>query len=806
VVAAAAAVAIVIASAGGPGEPVAPPPWESHPNKAADPPAVAEAPQPPPPKPAAPAGPPADAAALAVAVKAARGPVQLKPGGEYDLTTLADPLVVRGDHFELIGDANQPARIKVAPHRTGGDPRAGALVLDGLKSAAFTGVTFEFAADDGGDVDDAPSAAVFATDVAELKFTDCQFRPDRRRPKLAAVGVSRRGGAVSVGLERCLFLPGATGVRVAGRAAVTVFDSAFGPHDAAIRVKPGDPVTVSLERSSFALGGGGAVVGVDADATAKVTAGYCVFGPDGGPVAADETPVLMKAAGPRAEPSTFAAVPGQKNVAFGVDAGDADPETVVPLKKSPWENPDVAGGLGADPPQAAFQLNVDGDDVVREVFTDEPTGFAVVGAQFARGNVRLAYTRFRGGSGTWPPQKPDPPAREMKQKVWWPNPPTDVPLPAGAYDNLVKLLQDLRSGDEVLVKHTGPVDVDPVEFSPPGADRGNFQVTFRAAPGFFPVLQLTPLNRKLYPSLFRLMDGRVAFKRLEFRLRASSAQSLAAVTVVGARECVFEECVFTLGDEAKAAAVQLADPMNEMAMATAGGRPVPDVQFRRCLIRGRGRGVWVAGSRPFNLSATGTVAALDGPLLAVDHASREPNGSEHAQFQLTNVTLLGGPVVEAHAGRIGEAGTSGLVPLEVTAENCLFAAVPGAARPLLDLTGLAPADVGRGGDRVTWTSRGAVRYANFDPAAVFAVFHPRADDADTPPKTWEWNPWASFSGDTHYQLGRVTFRLPPAGVRELRAVKPDDLRATIDFPMLTDPKPDDAGAPLKDVPAPRPEE
>ena len=63
-------------------------------------------------------------------------------------------------------------------------------------------------------------------------------------------------------------------------------------------------------------------------------------------------------------------------------------------------------------------------------------------------------------------------------------------------------------------------------------------------------------------------------------------------------------------------------------------------------------------------------------------------------LKLNRVTaLVGGPLVELRAGKTGEMmRTGGLVPLDVDADECLFAAVPGAGQPLVEFDGIDPAD------------------------------------------------------------------------------------------------------------------
>ena len=97
------------------------------------------------------------------------------------------------------------------------------------------------------------------------------------------------------------------------------------------------------------------------------------------------------------------------------------------------------------------------------------------------------------------------------------------------------------------------------------------------------------------------MSGEVTFDGVQFFLKPSrpkNPQTVAAIAIVGGKGCTFTNCIFTLAeeDESRAVAVLVSDPDKVMAM-DGTNRPTPDVKFDRCVIRGKGRGVWVPVSR-----------------------------------------------------------------------------------------------------------------------------------------------------------------------------------------------------------------
>ncbi|MBX9583225.1 MAG: hypothetical protein K2X87_23205, partial [Gemmataceae bacterium] len=758
--------------------------------------------------------------AQALADGAAR--VELPAGATIDLTKLDRPATFQGDAFHLTAAAGTPMpRVRVTAYPAD-QPGPGALAVQ-APVATVAGVWFEVvpppAADqpaDGGPV------GLVVSDARQVEFRDCVFLPaegGRFADPLTAVAIGRAEAGVTVRAERCLFGPVAVGLRVPGRSTVEVTDGGFVPTSAGVLVRGdgaagADPATVRLDRSSFALDPGSAAVAAEGlpAPPVRVTAGNCVFAPaaatDGG------FPANLFAARPGAvvrvpdRPAGFQldAAAARPNVFYRVDPVAAGLRTYpwaegaapglpvsaggwVGLRQRPWDaDGPILTSLAGPDPWRAFRLRLTDPDL----FVPDKAVW-VAGARFAPepGTGGPVYP------GPWPPTKPA--AVVAGVKVWWPKPPAGTSLRAGEYDDLVKLLRDARSGDTVLIRADGPVPVEPVIVEPPkpagGADRADFHLTFKPDPRSRPVLVPSP-SRDLNLSLFRIREGRVAFEGLEFRLAPGPDQeAVAAVTVVAGRGCSFTRCVFTLeeGDDGSAAAVALAEAGREMKMDGPGGRAVPRVSFDGCLIRGKGRGVWVPASRPFHLDLEQCVTALDGPVVGVKAAGRDPGGAVPAAVRLSRVTaLLGGPVVELHAGRVGEMRATGLVPVEVTADGCLFAAVPGAGRPVAEVVG---ADLDKADpNRVLRWDRGDApnRYANFDSAAAAAVVRP----GDGPDREWGWTDWIAFAREVGRPVGRVVFADGPDGPKDLASVAPADLRVrSADFPgLMTGAKPGDAGA------------
>jgi hypothetical protein len=744
-------------------------------------------------------------------------PLRVKlASGSYDLTTIDLP-VIQGREVEFSGPLGQMARVRIASSsgkRTDRSP--GGLTLR-AKSVTIHNVWFDIASParsedlNTTEID----AGLAILDSTRIDLRDCVFlsEPDARRAQSTAVSVAPvTGELVSVHLDRCLFGAGGVGLRLPARAELSVGDCGFGPLAEAIHVysekqpldlDPPEMTPVRLDRSSFMLPPGSAVVGAAESLKPKVMAGYCVFAPAGGATdpkgPGDRHAVIVRVAGESSDDVRPHLMDGRKNAFYRVDpvatsARGGLPEewkaTEAPgwieLKQRPWAEPDPLAALADDHyhyPWKAFRLRVfdspdpdlfiPGDDVTR-----------VYGARFSA-NPRTDGSRVYK---IWPPQNPSKDAN-VNPKVWVPE---GTNLKSGEYSDLVKLLRDAQSGDTILIRHNGRLEVEQQVIQPPKpgnpASRGDFQLTFKPDKDYKPVLTPRMVNLRDL-SLFRVLEGQVTFEGVQFLLKPGTDQDkLAAVTLVAGRGCTFRRCVFTLeeSDDRLVAVVSLTDPDVEMKMNPAvGQRFPPKLTFENCLIRGRGRGVWVPMSRPFELDMKQCITAIGGPVVGVRAAGRDPGASAGSLVRFSQVTaLIGGPLIELHGGKVGEMRASGLVPTTVTADACLFAAVHGAGQPIVEVEGtdLDPKDSNQ---VLKWVRGEPNRFANFDPLMPVAVVRPGGDG--TPPPDWGWNTWIQFAGEVGYPVGKVTFVDEPAGLQELSSVNPGKLRVKkFDFPDSPD--------------------
>ena len=774
--------------------------------------------------------------------------------GTYDLREHSGGIVYTGterNELKLIGSPTGDTRIILnASHLAAiaGSPSAGSLTIK-TERLTISDVRFEihatFAIGELFGVEGAATQAVgvfiqsATANPPQVHLMDCAFLwKDAPEEEAVSVAVAHPNSkSVQVDIERCVFdhgrdlVSGSIGLQVPPRAHVRIVDSGFGAHTAAIQVAaakeddtepPPAQAIVKLIQSSFILESQGVVV--SAVSPAAVMAGYCVFA-QAGP---EQTPIPAVLQSDKLDGMKFSGIAGQKNAYFQVNplatgTGEAartysfdecttnrwpitDVGAVV-LAQRPWSRPNPVEALATADPWVAFRLKIETEPAL---FLPKGSDPRVVGAQFRDQlrNVRRAYPEI-----PWPPPEPARSTSEPRLLVWYPalKLKDGEPLPRDTFSDLDALLRAARGGDTILIRHSGLLHLKKtIELEKPRGSATGTKLTFRPSDGSTPVLTPDPEWGKLDQSLFRLIGGEVEFNGVQFLLQPSkprSPQAVSAVTVAGGKGCAFTRCVFTLleEDDAKAAAVLITDPATFMVMDGAT-RQTPEVKFDRCVLRGRGRGVWAPASRTVKVDMNQSLTALDGPLFLAQSAGTPGMNAARSSIKLmlTHVTaLLGGPLIELKgAGKVGEMGTSGLVQMNAEANACLFAGVPGAGQPLVELDGIDAAESMR---ILGWQVQKGNRYANFDATAMVMIVRPGGEG--NMPKELNWNQWiGEFAREPPLAgkpLGTVTFEKAPTGLRDLAAIRPADVAIKeSDFPELNEPKLGDTGADAKMLPTP----
>ncbi|MDW8243813.1 MAG: serine/threonine-protein kinase [Thermogemmata sp.] len=769
--------------------------------------------------------------------------------GEYDLSRVREALVTRTSRLEIIGVDPTQTRLRVralpwpvSSTRTA-PPGSWTIVAESFTARRLLWEFVEPAADEAKD-SSAAAVGLLLKEVAEVHLQDCLCRS--RLPmdlQVATIALlAGDAGPPRVYLERCLVATagqprGGTGLLLPAGSRVQVEDSGFGPHLALFRLLPlaeqaegeaeSPPAAfVQLSRSSFLIDRRSVVV--QAASPCRVEAGYCVFALPGVPARSEQAGVLLAApalsgisyAG-SARNAYFAVQPlavgpdGMQRLwsweecrAAGLPCQDAH---AVRLSRPPWSESRPLQRLETAEPWPAFRLRIDQEPAL--LVRDR---IKVIGAQF-RDEVRgyRAYPQLVAFPS--PPPEGAPASTGPRTLIWQPHPPPGEPLPPGTATDLTTLIRQARPDDTILIRHDGLLLFDHTELLDLRARNNGgseFKLTFKPYPKSRPVLTIDPANRSLDQFLFQLRGGEVEFVELQFLLRPSlpqnGLQTAAALSLLHGRGCSFDRCVFTLLEEgeARATVVHAGDPEKIMAM-DGMPRPTPTVRFVNCLIRGKGRGVWLTGGRALQCEWSNTLLAIQGPVYFAEGTSRPVSGEATLRWNRCTA-LLAGPLIELQGYPAGEMRTTGLPRLTVETEGCLFVAAPNAARPLVELHHLE----GEVKNLLTWQTRQGNRYANFDPSAVTLLYRPAAETAM--PREWDWEQWLAFAAEPplpQRPLGTVTWNASPQKLQEPARLTPADLRVrSVQFPDLdsTDPtelpagllRPADLPDPFPSDPAP----
>lgn len=743
--------------------------------------------------------------------------IALAPG-EYDFTQLDRPIRFQGKSLELIGAPLSATGGVTKLILVADESRSNGTLAIQADTLILRNIWFQFVLDPNLNTDDVGMTrpvGVRVEDCTKAELWDCVFTSSDERftdhePRTLTFS-SRSESFPSIHVQRCVFAvnsPGATGLTAPAGSRITITDSGFAPHVACVGVEsPGwaellNPTEIQLDHCTFMVDPGGSVIDMGASPRLTLTAADCLFAAVDGPrlrspiarSEANRRGVMVRVRAERPEGVQFWVPNGRCNGYFRVDAlgttkttwsfelwkaeaPPVDDKGRVKLDQRPWAESEPLAVVRSTNPWKAFRLKVD-DDAEPGIFTTEYTKDAKqravpLGAAFHQAdNVRRAYKDLPMAWGSFRPRTAEP------RKIWWPTA-TPADLAPGVSNDLATLLKSVRPDETIYIRHTGELEIDTIEIkSPTRPGEGELRVKFAPDTDCQPVLVIQADNDR-DQSLFKLKGGEITFDRLHFRLkpnRPRDEQTLAVVSIIGGKSCTFNHCVFTLSgeDDSHAAAVHLPDADRIMAMDSPV-RPVPKVVFNHCLLRGKGRAVWVDQvSRPVEVALNHTLTALEDAVFYV-HAGGKVVGSGTSSLKLTRVTALtGGPILEMHGSKSSEAmRPGGLLKVEVETAECLFVAVPNAGRPLVELDGVDPAEVK---SVFSWRALKANRYANYETSAVLAVIRPSGEGF---PKEWTRTAWidnvAEPPPDADKRFGEIRFTTPLPTLKELVGFQPHQL-------------------------------
>jgi serine/threonine protein kinase len=637
---------------------------------------------------------------------------------------------------------------------------------------------------DGTEASNLVIAPFMVRDGGDLRLQGCEFV--QRKPPTTGWQADVIVAKAKVRAEACSFISVARArtpeaVAVLGAANVVLSHCAFGPHAALVHLRQGATNSADVRvNNCTAMLVDGAAFQVDEDvASCTLAANHSLFSR---PILADEPAgdvYLIRQNG-----DATVSYEGHGNDYHNLTAFRArfsgasvktedweefrrtDKDSVV-LDRSPWADRDPLASLEYGRLELAFRLDAKNPDLRYE------NGNKLVGVEVCTWG--RSYEKL-------------PPQEERTEIVVDPGYHGPSDARKKYYTRLEQAILDAKAGDVILIKKTGELGIEPIRLP----EKSSLDVTIRPYVGFKPILTLGDTREKDV-TFFRVNDGKLRFKEMEFHLKTrerNSRESQAIVGMVGLGHCEFEKCIVTMdaegSEDASLAAVSLVEPSNVvMKMGTPAPRPMPEVFFTNCFVRGRGTLAAVRSSRPFDLRVDQSLVALFGSLCSIDGSTAKEPPTTAAQIQLNHVTaVVSGNLISLHTNK----DTKDLAPLQAKVGDSIFSAAGG--QPLVYFDGNVSEIPRRA---LTWEGRHNI-YHNFKQMRDQA-----RGSEDSMMAALDKEKWKREMGESDAAFDVIRFLTPPpVGDRSLVEALPSRFRVVAEGEL--DLK--DAGADLSKLPHP----
>jgi hypothetical protein len=241
----------------------------------------------------------------------------------------------------------------------------------------------------------------------------------------------------------------------------------------------------------------------------------------------------------------------------------------------------------------------------------------------------------------------------------------------GVSKNLQQALLGAQDGDVIFIKH-GPKDqevkVPPIVMKP-GA---GINVTVKPFEGHKPILILDKAFGDKDSHLIKMRDGSIRFEQMEIRLAPDEAL-LGTQSMFHLGEWArlyFNNCILTMRSDngVKCNVVTFVDidqMMPKMAPPAAAGARV---EFRECLIRGKGDLIGLRGCRLLPVEMKDCLVALDGSLLDISATNKAMPMELGVRWKMERSSIFTTKSVFAMHGMM-----KGLTETKADVEGCLMA-------------------------------------------------------------------------------------------------------------------------------------
>jgi serine/threonine protein kinase len=709
----------------------------------------------------------------------------------------APSLTVQDRKVTMRGTASQRPRLRLTYNAATGD---------GLAWAALT--------IRGGDVElrdlrlevDATAAdilmsALAVRDGAKVKLTDCEFVqiqvPMRGLGRLSSIEVDRSAEAPPSRVEAsgCHFSGGQDAIGVTGPVElVQLKNCSFGRHAALVHLRgasrPQDS-KIMLDHCSAHLGG--PAIRLDQGSSAQLIVSHSLFARPNG-IAEPEAPPMSVVWQLGKAPVTTDYPPidfaGRHNVYHQLDgfwyrsaAADERPEPVADFLQArqgdvarardtesiaslspPWRDAIALAKLddvSTTDPRRAFAINVDLPDL-RLADAMAP----VVGV------VKACW-----GQPYDLPLKPLTRPSEAVARIKVVDPDASA-TGNGIFRFLSQAVAEAQPGDTILIKQ--PRGKTPLVIEPIRLERSTSDLTIKPYDNQRVTLTLGDTADQR-PALFHVHDGLLRLEGLELQLRPRPGfLAQAVVQLAGVGHCTLKDCSVTLdvdGRDIPLAAVAFADPARVMKMGPVPPRPLPEIRFEGCLVRGTGSLLMVGAGQAFDLRAHNVLAVLAGSLLDLTAKDDDAPLPPATQINLSKVTAcLTEHLLVLHSNDDKKL-MRGMSAVHVSVGECLTVSPGSQSKSLIHLTGLDGLPEEKLKQLLVWSGRANI-YSGFMP---MLDQQPRDDGMALSLNRVSWEAFAQ--SETAPRYDKMTFAARPERSAYLRAV-PSQFRVTSE-PSLT---------------------
>ncbi|HLW67887.1 MAG TPA: serine/threonine-protein kinase [Gemmataceae bacterium] len=730
-------------------------------------------------------------------------------GKSYNLSELgADPqLRWKGRRLKIEGEkdgTNLPIICWDAPAAKDSSTFLAALELIGTDAdVTFKQVRFEVQPN-GSEI---PQYAISAAGLQSLRFEDCEFQHEGARQSGGLVRFEGQTGAEPpvVSLLRCLMSHGPIGIDLQNRSVVQAEQCAFGPHDVLFRWRENvvqaapnpDRLLATLTHCSVMMRNGsifqpeGAVAG-----TIRASQSLFASGNERGDPG---EVVLVRQSVPQGK-VIFAGPEGKENwrnvyhhLTFWADGNQkaaklADCQHLqfpfrdahaVELAFSPWQHPQPLS-LVREQPAQAFALQIGFANLRAAPKNDQLVGVERCTWGDSYDAARLPVIQEESAVAT------------ANRRVVDPSFTADATLPPLTYRTLETAISEAKSGDTILIRHTGVILVRPVECA-----KSDWHLTIQPDGSHRPILELDSETVKPQAALFTLFSGGLTFKDLQFHLPLKGLHEskwAGVLMLAGGAECTFQRCVITMDDNTgiPSAVVLLSADADAMAQLTDKGPP--HIRLDNCFIRGRGDLLTVRPSRPFQLELNNSLIGLDGNFATIFGQPKETAFATDGQIVCNHVTTYLSDYWLDFRASEEDRKMAGFNRLQIKCEMCRFVAANN--RPLLHGVGIDGETLK--GQVLSWGNRMNL-YGNF--TQMLDVELPNATTMmpmmPLTAKNWRDQTYESEDSFVEMQIAHK-----PSPDRPWSRMRPDDFMAKRLDMKKSDINPNNFGAHATELPTP----